>query len=137
MNNEVLEDNDAQNEYETSIISKNGKHEIKRANAIFHEVHYDTDSKIDTEKNKPMTIWINPPPVDNRCECCGRNISELKPFGGPGDPLVGDFSGALLVKHARALVVDNQADTCWECRDCFILDDDESNKIRYKDYKKK
>jgi hypothetical protein len=41
------------------------------------------------------------------------------------------------VKHARALVVDNQVDTCWECRECFIRDDDESNKIRYKDYKKK
>ena len=43
-------------------------------------------------------IIINPPPLDNRCECCRRHVDELKPFGGPGDPLVGDFTGQLLVK---------------------------------------
>jgi hypothetical protein len=43
-------------------------------------------------------IIINPPPLDNRCECCRRHIDELKPYGGPGDPLVGDFTGQLLVK---------------------------------------
>ena len=26
---------------------------------------------------------------------------QLKPFGGPGDPLVGDFSGAYLIKKWR------------------------------------
>jgi hypothetical protein len=46
-------------------------------------------------------ININPPPKDGRCECCGRHISELKPFGKAGDPLVGDFDGALLVKRWR------------------------------------
>ena len=44
---------------------------------------------------------INSPPRDGRCDCCGRHISELKPFGGPGDPLVGDFTGALLIKMYR------------------------------------
>jgi hypothetical protein len=49
----------------------------------------------------PRKINLNPPPEDGRCECCGRHISELKPFGGPGDPLVGDFSGAYLIKKFR------------------------------------
>lgn len=44
---------------------------------------------------------INPPPDDGRCHVCGRHISELKPFGGPDDPLVGDFTGELLVKIWR------------------------------------
>ena len=47
-------------------------------------------------------ININPPPVEGRCQCCHKHISELKPFGGPGDPLVGDFSGAMLIKIWRA-----------------------------------
>jgi hypothetical protein len=50
----------------------------------------------------PRKINLNPPPEDGRCECCGRHISELKPFGGPGDPLVGDFSGAYLIKKFRS-----------------------------------
>jgi hypothetical protein len=45
---------------------------------------------------------INPPPEDGRCQCCGRHISELAPFGKAGDPLVGDFEGALLIKKFRA-----------------------------------
>jgi hypothetical protein len=44
---------------------------------------------------------INPPPKDGRCEVCGRHMSELRPFGGPGDPLLGDFSGELFVKNYR------------------------------------
>jgi len=48
-------------------------------------------------------IHINPPPPDYRCTCCGRHISELKPFGSPGDPVVGDFSGELLIKTFRPL----------------------------------
>jgi hypothetical protein len=46
-------------------------------------------------------INLNPPPPDGRCHCCGRHISELKPFGKAGDPLVGNFEGALLVKRFR------------------------------------
>ena len=48
-------------------------------------------------------IIINPPPKDGRCYCCGRHISELTPFGKAGDPLVGDFDGALLVKNNRPI----------------------------------
>jgi hypothetical protein len=60
---------------------------------------------IDSEEDlKPRQglISINPPPPDGRCQCCGRHLNELKPFGKAGDPLVGDFEGALLVKKWRA-----------------------------------
>jgi hypothetical protein len=53
-------------------------------------------------KLRPGLLNINPPPSDFRCECCGRHVNELKPFGKAGDPLVGDFDGALLVKRGRA-----------------------------------
>ena len=46
-------------------------------------------------------ININAPPSEGRCHCCGRHLSELKPFGKAGDPLVGDFDGALLLKNFR------------------------------------
>jgi hypothetical protein len=46
-------------------------------------------------------ISINPPPSEDTCDCCGRPVRELKPFGGAGDPLRGDFSGDLLVKKKR------------------------------------
>ena len=44
---------------------------------------------------------INPPPRDGKCDCCGKHISELKPYGKAGDPLVGDFDGVLLLKRFR------------------------------------
>jgi hypothetical protein len=50
-----------------------------------------------------MVLHINPPPSDKCCEKCHKHISELKPFGGPGDPLVGDFTGRLLLKNFRAM----------------------------------
>lgn len=57
---------------------------------------------------------INPPPSDGRCEVCRRHISELKPFGGPGDPLVGDFNGELLVKIWRHMApYDEKAEKAW------------------------
>jgi len=83
-------------------------------------------------KIKESVVRINPPPSDGRCECCRRHVSELKPFGGPGDPLVGDFSGALLVKHFRCICGEGQVDASWECRDCFVLDDEEFRKIYLK-----
>jgi len=46
---------------------------------------------------------IYPSLRDGRCDCCGKHISELKPFGGPGDPLDGDFTESLLVKTYRPL----------------------------------
>lgn len=47
------------------------------------------------------TKRVNPPPDDHTCMICGRSSDVLVPFGGPGDPLVGDFSGAYLVKTFR------------------------------------
>lgn len=71
------------------------------------------------EDLKPQPgINLNPPPEDGRCDCCGRHIGELKPFGGPGDPLVGDFTGALLVKMFRPFgPFDEEADrACQEAK---------------------
>jgi hypothetical protein len=45
--------------------------------------------------------FVNPPPGDDCCECCGRHICQLEPYGGPGDPLKGDFTGCSLVKNYR------------------------------------
>ncbi len=57
---------------------------------------------------------INGPPLGGRCEVCGRHISGLKPFGGPGDPLVGDFDGELLVKRwRRDAPYDEEAAKAW------------------------
>lgn len=69
-------------------------------------------------------VSINPPPRDEKCECCRRHIKDLKPFGGRGDPLVGDFTGALLVKTFRE-GAPNQVSASWECRDCIVLGDED------------
>lgn len=39
----------------------------------------------------------------SKCYACGKDEEELEPFGGVGDPLVGDFNGRKLVKTYRAL----------------------------------
>jgi hypothetical protein len=58
---------------------------------------------------------INPPPEDGCCDVCGRHMSELTPFGGPGDPLLGDFSGELLVKIWRRMgPYDEKAHKAWQ-----------------------
>ena len=62
---------------------------------------------------------INPPPKDMCCQICHRNVDELETFGGPGDPLVGDFTGEKLVKHWREDFPGYIA-ASWECRDCFV-----------------
>lgn len=46
-------------------------------------------------------VNINPPPSDGKCECCGRHMHGIKPFGKAGDPLIGDFEGTLLLKIFR------------------------------------
>lgn len=48
-------------------------------------------------------LTINPPPIDKKCQRCGKPISELQPFGKAGDPLVGNFEGAKLVKTFRSM----------------------------------
>ena len=71
-------------------------------------------SKVE-ELNPFGRIHILPPPADGRCQVCGRHIRELEPFGGPGDPLVGDFNGELLVKKwRRKAPYDEAAEKAWE-----------------------
>jgi len=65
---------------------------------------------------------VRPPPGDLRCEVCQRPPGELSPFGGPGNPLSGDYSGAVLVKRRRTKGL---LGSSWECRDCVVLGDDE------------
>lgn len=40
---------------------------------------------------------------DLRCDCCRKHVDELLPFGGAGDPLVGDFTGRKIVKIFRPM----------------------------------
>jgi hypothetical protein len=48
-------------------------------------------------------VTNNDPPQDDRtCDCCRKHVSELKPSGKAGDPLVGDFDGALLFRDHRS-----------------------------------
>ncbi len=84
---------------------------------------FDRIKNEDDLKPKPG-ININPPPKEGRCDCCGRHISELKPFGGPGDPLVGNFTGAFLVKGYRSDgIYDEEAETvCKEAQRCYEAD---------------
>lgn len=72
-------------------------------------------------------ILINPPPQDMKCECCGKHIDELKPFGKEGDPLKGDFNGSKLVKIFRGYDTEHGRNVyaSWECRDCIILNEDD------------
>ena len=69
-------------------------------------------------------MHINAPPETGRCQCCGRHISELKPFGKAGDPLVGDFDGALLVKIWRPMgPYDEEAEEAMnEAQKCYQKD---------------
>jgi len=80
-------------------------------------------------KENVKILHINPPPMNKRCECCGRHIKDLKPFGGKGDPLVGDFKGALLVKTFRESVP-NLVSASWECRNCIVLSNADYRKKR-------
>ena|SRR5208337_4839460 len=57
---------------------------------------------------KEETLAKSTPPPDFRCDVCHKLVSELKPFGGPGDPLVGDHNGELVVEKWRPFVYLNQ-----------------------------
>jgi len=84
-------------------------------------IFFDAVGRDDYEAGGPCPspgILINAPPEDGRCNICERSIDELKPYGGPGDPLVGDFTGAKLVKQFRE-IFPGQVAASWECRDCF------------------
>jgi hypothetical protein len=52
--------------------------------------------------SKPI-FDIPPYDWDHRCDCCGKHVSELIPYGGPGDPLQGDHTGMLLVRQYRPM----------------------------------
>jgi len=126
---------------------------------------------------------IYPPLDDGKCDCCGKHIRELKPFGGPGDPLEDDYTGALLVKSCAPCgpyidevekafqeaeryyksdgfennwdwLIDKYGEekfkafdyahfyhhhptSCWECRDCVILNMDEYSEILKRKLEKK
>jgi hypothetical protein len=62
------------------------------------------------EMQRPETLHsskpifdIPPYDWDHRCHCCGRHMSEVIPYGGPGDPLIGDYTGVLLLKQYRPM----------------------------------
>lgn len=79
--------------------------------------------RVDGEEDLKLRpgINVNAPPGNGKCHCCGRHLSELKPFGKAGDPLVGDFDGALLVKtFRRDFRINKELETIWEecCSNC-------------------
>jgi len=90
-------------------------------------------------KPRKGTININPPPADGRCNCCKKHIDELQPFGKAGDPLVGDFDGALLVKKYRTVFPPPDTET-QEIFDRFIgnrepgVDYDKAKKLLVQEY---
>jgi len=85
-------------------------------------VSFDSISSEDDLKLRPR-ININPPPSDGRCDCCGRHMGELKPFGKAGDPLVGDFEGALLIKKFRPDgPYDEKAEKAWDKAEKHLAD---------------
>ena len=49
------------------------------------------------------------------CNCCKRAVDDLRPFGKSGDPIEGDFEGAILVKRSRPFdPPDEEADMIYE-----------------------
>ena len=53
---------------------------------------------------KDVVINDNHPQLDTECMCCNRPARELRPFGKAGDPCLGDFEGALLVRRYRTFL---------------------------------
>ena len=79
-----------------------------------NDCDYESDAKPCADKRK---VLINPPPEDGKCAICGRHVRALEAFGGSDDPLLGDFSGAKLVKNFRE-DYPHYIISSWECRDC-------------------
>ena len=84
----------------------------------FDRVKKEDDLKLKLGEN------INPPHPDGKCDCCGRHIRELRPFGGHGDPLDDDFTGALLVKTYRPMgpYVEEAEKAVGEANKCYKSD---------------
>jgi len=80
------------------------------------------------EDLEPIDGFIIDPPLDDRrCEVCGRHIKELKSFGGPGDPVVGDFTGRLLVwRYRRLAPYDQEAQKTWAEAEKEVQDPDDT-----------
>jgi hypothetical protein len=75
----------------------------------FDQVKNEDDLKLKPGQN------INPPAPDGRCECCGKHISELKPFDVSGDSLVAFSTGKLLRINLRPLgYYDEEAERAWK-----------------------
>lgn len=89
---------------------------------------------IDSEEDvKPRngSININPPPSDDRCDCCGRDVNDLKPFDETEDFFLDDCDDALLVKILRPFGLrDEQAERIYE--EYFNDDQTESQRERAK-----
>jgi hypothetical protein len=103
----------------TSIKKKNEKivaiEEEERSKAI-EQKQINNDEQTDH--------WTDPwrDYYSSHCWCCGRHVSELKPYGVPGDPPVGDFTGPHLVRFFRSfLPFDEEAekiiDEAYKCCD--------------------
>jgi len=60
---------------------------------------YETED-LKHELDNPFSNLGNPSPL-TECTCCGKHLSELKPFGKAGDPLIRDCNGELLVRTYR------------------------------------
>ncbi len=64
---------------------------------------------------------VRPPPGGLQCEVCRRKPGDVAPYGGAGDPLESDWSGAHLVKNAR---LKGLLGSSWECRECVLLSEE-------------
>jgi hypothetical protein len=98
-------------------ISMSDKHEIQSGHVIIPGAIANKDD-YQSAAVLGAKLIINPPPSDGNCNICGKNVDELEPFGGAGDPLVGDFTGMKLVKSFREELPD-YIGSSWECRDCI------------------
>ena len=86
------------------------------------QICFDSSQILFTERNLPLppgSYGELPPGVDVMCDICHRCDSELKPFGGAGDPLVGDFQGALVVILYQEWTP-GYTDKTRECRECAV-----------------
>ena len=86
-------------------------------NEIFFNI-FAIHNESDLHAKKSFQTAINPPPIDGRCEVCGRHLNDLRPFEG------NILKGALLVKGFRP-VGPFSSILSWECSDCFPLTEDE------------
>ncbi|MCK4828511.1 hypothetical protein KA005_72945 [bacterium] len=72
------------------------------------------DTEEDLKRRAGIECSMNPPPEDRRCDCCGRRVSELKPFGKAGNWLLNELDGALLAKRVRVWAIpDEELDEIW------------------------